>query len=116
MDPFEISTRRHGAVETVTLRGSLVLGTPVLELDSAMENLVAHGSVRFVLNLSEVKRLDSSGIGLLVRVLQLAKTKGGTVKLVSPSKTVAMALKMCQVLPLFQVYDTDEAALSSFAQ
>ena len=113
MEQFEIVTRRHGPIEVMILRGFLVLGSPVTRLDQTIDNLIEHGVVEFVLTLTEVKRLDSSGIGLLVRVLQLAKQHGGTVKLVNPSKPVTQALKMCQVLPLFQVYAEEHDALAT---
>ena len=94
------------------LRGHLVLGPAVTRLDQTIENLVTHGVVEFVLTLREVRRLDSSGIGLLVRVLQLAKEHGGAVKLVAPSKPVSQALNMCHVLPLFQVFAEEADALT----
>lgn len=111
MEQFEIVSRRHGPTEVIQLRGPLVLGSPVTRLDQTIDNLVAHGVVQFILTLTEVRRLDSSGIGLLVRVLQLAKQHGGTVKLVKPSKPVTQALNMCQLLALFRVYEEEADAL-----
>jgi anti-sigma B factor antagonist len=67
-----------------------------------------------VLNLAGVDRLDSSGIGVLVWALQASKGSGGDTRLTQLPRVVAQTLKMCQLLPLFAVFDTDEAAIASF--
>jgi anti-sigma B factor antagonist len=58
--------------------------------------------------------IDSSGIGLLVRYLTAAKQQGGALKLLNPTKFAMQSLKMIGVLNLFEVYEDQEAALSSF--
>jgi ABC-type transporter Mla MlaB component len=70
---------------------------------------------RIVLNLSEVSMIDSSGIGLLVRLLASTKHRGGNVKLVQPSKFAVQTLRLVGVLNLFEVFDNDDAAVESFA-
>ena len=108
-----MATRRHGDIEVLTLGGWLVLGPQVTKLDQTFDNLLDHGVVRFVLVLDALKRLDSSGIGSLARILQQAKQHGGWVRLVNPSKQVTMALKMCQLLPLFQLFEQEQDALTA---
>lgn len=115
MNSLEIGVLRHGDVTSVALRGSLVLGPPVDSLRQTLENLAAHGEIRIVLSLSEVSKLDSSGIGLLVKGLQLSKAAGGSLKLVNPAKVVVQTLTMCRLLPLFEVYGEEQEAIASFA-
>lgn len=113
MEQLEIATRRHGEIEVLTLGGWLVLGPQVTKLDQTFDNLLHHGVVRFVLVLDALKRLDSSGIGSLARILQQARQQGGWVRLVSPSRQVTMALKMCQLLPLFQLFEQEHEAVTA---
>lgn len=115
MNSLEIGVLRHGEVASVRLKGALVLGAPVDSLRQTLENLTAHGETRIVLSLAEVNKLDSSGIGLLVKALQLCKGAGGSVKLVNPSKVVLQTLTMCRLLPLFEVYGEEQEAVDSFA-
>lgn len=114
MEPLQIDLRRHGKVEAITLRGPLVLGTPVRELEAKLNNLFAHSTFQIILDLEGVARLDSSGIGLLMQILQHSNSGGGSLKLVKPSKQVTLALKMCHVLTLFEVYKTCEEAILAF--
>lgn len=113
MEQLEIRTRRHGDVEVLVLGGWLVLGPQVTQLDTTFDNLLSHGVNRFVLVVDGLKRLDSSGIGSLARVLQQTKQQGGWVRLVNPSRQVTMALKMCQLLPLFGVFEQEQDAISA---
>jgi anti-sigma B factor antagonist len=58
--------------------------------------------------------IDSSGIGLLVRFLTSTKQHGGNIKLVQPSKFAVQTLRMVGALNLFEIYDSDDAAMESF--
>lgn len=116
MNSLEIGVLKHGEVTAVALQGTLVLGPPLDNLRQALGNLAAHGEHRIVLGLAGVSKLDSSGIGLLVKVLQLSREAGGSVKLVNPSKVVLQTLTMCRLLPLFEVYSDERDAITSFAQ
>jgi anti-sigma B factor antagonist len=116
LNTLEISILRYGEVEAITLSGPLVLGASVDSLRQKMENFLDHGENQFVLNLTGVGRLDSSGIGLLVMILRSAKEAGGSLKLVNPSTQVTQVLRMCNLLPLFEVYGEEQEAIASFAR
>jgi len=115
VNALEIGVLKHGEVTAVALHGALVLGAPVDSLRQTIENLAAHGEHRIVLSLAGVNKLDSSGIGLLVKALQLSKGAGGSVKLVNPAKVVLQTLTMCRLLPLFEVYTEEADAIASFS-
>jgi len=66
------------------------------------------------LDLEDVPTIDSSGIGLLVRHMTMAKQRGGSVKLLKPSKFALQTLKLVRVLNLFEVFDEQQAAVESF--
>ena len=68
-----------------------------------------------MLNLAEVPMIDSSGIGLLVKILSSTKQRGGSVKLVNPSKFAVQTLRLVGVLNLFEVFDDEEKAVGSFS-
>lgn len=114
MKSLEIGYLKFGDVGLIAVQGGLVLGPPVDSLRQTLDNLVSHGEVKFVLNLAGVDRLDSSGIGLLVKALQSCKGAGGDVKLAGLPKVVVQTLTMCRLLPLFEVFEEDQEAIASF--
>jgi anti-sigma B factor antagonist len=79
-----------------------------------MDDALAAGDTRLVINFAEVPMIDSSGIGILVKAMAAAKQRGGGVKLVSPSKFVVQTLKLIGVLNLFEIFENDNDAVQSF--
>ena len=80
-----------------------------------MEELLGDGNARFVLDVGEVPMIDSSGIGVIVRSLTSAKQRGGSLKLVNPSKLAMQTLKIVGLLGLFEVYNDEAEAVGSFS-
>jgi anti-sigma B factor antagonist len=101
-------------LKLLKIRGRITLGLGVDRLRDTLEDLLVAGSNQWVLDISDVAMIDSSGIGLLVRYLTAAKQQGGALKLLNPTKFAMQSLKMIGLLNLFEVYDDQETALSSF--
>ena len=112
---MDIDIRRFGEVQVIRLRGSLTLGSPVDDLRQTLDQALSAGDTSLVLNLSDVRWVDSSGVGVLVKSLTSAKQVGGSLKLVNPLKPALQTLKMCNLLPLFDVFDEESEAVQSFA-
>jgi len=110
----EIEIRNLGEVKLLKLTGRLTLGEPVDRLRATIDDLMAAGDTRFVLDLAAVSMLDSSGIGLLVRSLTSLKHQGGNLKLLNPTMFAVRTLKMIGLLNLFEVFEEQQDALASF--
>jgi anti-sigma B factor antagonist len=111
----EINVRVRGDVHVIELRGAIRLGEPVDRFRGAVDEALAAGEPYIVVNLSEVPMIDSSGIGVLVKALTSAKQRGGSVKLVNPSKFALQVLRLIGVVNLFEIFEDEETALQSFA-
>jgi anti-sigma B factor antagonist len=112
---LDINVRMRSQVQVIQLRGALRMGPAVDALRQTLEELMANGDTRIVMNLSEVPMVDSSAIGLLVRFLAMIKEKGGNLKLAQPSKFAVQTLRLVGLLKLFETFESDEAAVESFA-
>jgi anti-sigma B factor antagonist len=110
----DIEVRTLGQVKLVKLRGKLNMGDPVDRFRQTLDELLGSGDTRIVLDLSEVPWIDSSGIGLLVKILTSAKQRSGSVKLLNPSKFTVQTLKMICLLDLFEIFDDQQEAVDSF--
>lgn len=111
---MEIEVRNRGEVKVVKLTGRLTLGDSVDRLRATLDDLLATGAKQYVVDLADVAMLDSSGIGLLVMYLNNAKQRGGSLKLLNPSKFAVQTLKMIGLLNLFQVFQDQDQAVASF--
>jgi len=101
-------------VNIYRIQGDLRRGDPVDELKTTLDEAIAQGHVRIILNVDEVGMIDSSGIGVIVRGHTMAKERAGGVKLVKPSKFALQTLKITGLLPVLAVFDEEQAALQSF--
>ena len=111
---MDIDVRKQGKVHVIRMRGQLKLGDPVEELRKALETVLSEGHTSVVASMGEVPMADSSGIGALVRYQSLLKQRGGSIKLVQPSKLVTQTLKILGLLNMFETFEDEGAAVASF--
>jgi anti-sigma B factor antagonist len=110
----EINVRRRGPVNVLQLRGNLTLGEPVNSFRSTVAELMQAGDSAFVVDLADVAKMDSSGIGVLVNTLTATRKVSGNVKLVNPSEFAKKTLQLVGVLKLFESFDREDAAVESY--
>lgn len=111
---MDISTRKQGGVQVIRLKGALRLGDAVDEFRNTVIAAIDEGETNFVLNLSDVPMMDSSGIGELIRLHTRLKREGGEIKLVNPGKFVLHTMNLVKIVNMFDIHETDEAAASAF--
>ncbi len=100
-------------IATVDLTGRIVFGEESSLLrESIKKLLLSHKNI--VLNLAGVSYIDSGGLGTLVALYSSARTAGGSIKLVNLTPRVDDVLQITKLVTVFEVYDSEEKAISSF--
>jgi len=113
---LDLSVISQKSVTVVRLKGSLKLDDGVPELSATLGRLTQEGHRKFVLNVSEMPQIDSSGIGLLVRTHTDCVKHGGGITLVQPSNFAVHTLRLVGVLRLFKVVSSDSEGLAVFGE
>jgi anti-sigma B factor antagonist len=101
-------------VTVVTLEGRIVLGEESHSFREKLKSLLAEGKKKIVLNMANIKYIDSSGLGALVGADFSAKTQSASVRLCNLGKKFHEVMQVTKLLTVFDVYDTEAAAISSF--
>jgi anti-sigma B factor antagonist len=101
-------------VKVIKLAGHIRMGEAIDRFRNEIDGEMAQGNCRFLVDMTDVRSLDSSGIGMLVRSLSLAKQRGGTIKLANVPQQASQTLRVTGVLRLFEVFESEAAALKSF--
>ncbi len=83
-------------------------------IDVSGETLLKAQRKNIVLNLSELKYLDSSGIGELARIYVAVVKQGGAMKVIGLSAKVEEILKITHLSQVFQEFPDEQSALQSF--
>jgi anti-anti-sigma factor len=112
--PLEITQREINGIYLLALKGRLVFGEESSGLRTMIDNLLASGVTRIVVNLEHVNYVDSAGLGALIETHRKTKTTGGSVKLCNLRPNLRQALEIAQLLPIFEMYPTETAAVASF--
>jgi anti-sigma B factor antagonist len=111
---MRIVERRIGDVTVLQLIGRLELEDGDIVLREAVNRLVEEGRVKLVLDMKEVTRLDSAGIGMLVSKYLTARRGGGMMKILHPTQRTDHLMDITKLTTVFEVYDNEEAAIRSF--
>jgi anti-sigma B factor antagonist len=111
---MELSAQDDGRVTVLTVRGDLIIGEAESVFKKTVTGLLEEGKVNFLVDLAEVGFLDSSGLGALVRALTNSQKEGGQTKLLHAGPQVRKLLEMTKLDSVFEIYDSREAAISSF--
>lgn len=108
-----VTKEKQGAV-VITLNGRFVSGEEVETVRTKIKDLVANKQTRIVLDLADVSRVDSTGIGASVEAVILTARAGGQLKLSRVPRLIRNILSTHRLLQAFEVYENEEAALASF--
>ena len=109
--------RRHiGDVLVLRFESSAELVMGSRELTELARCLPDPNDSKVVLDLSRVSRIDSSGLGELMRLYTHLVRAEGALKVVNPSPPLARVLRMTRIDSVLETHDDETAALRSFGQ
>ncbi|MGH9441600.1 MAG: STAS domain-containing protein [Thermoanaerobaculia bacterium] len=112
---MKADVRKTGGVVIIDLDGRLVLGEGDEVLRSTIDGVLADGKRQIVLNLAGVSAIDSAGVGELVASKKVAEGVGAKIKLLIAHGRVRHVLDAMLLLPSFESFEEETAALASFA-
>jgi anti-anti-sigma factor len=112
--PLEITQREMNGIYLLALNGRLVLGQESSGLLTVIDNLLASGGTRIVINLEHVNYVDSAGLGTLIETHRKTKARGGCLKLCNLGPNLKRALEISRLLPIFETCESETAAVASF--
>jgi anti-sigma B factor antagonist len=75
---------------------------------------VLAASSKVVLDLSDVRFLDSSGLGAFLGCLHRLEASGGALKLCGMSRAVRAVFDMVRMHQIFEIHRTREEAMAAF--
>jgi anti-sigma B factor antagonist len=113
---LKMTNREVNGVSVVELDGRIVLGEESNALREKLKSLIAEGKKKIVLDMDNVKYIDSSGLGALVAAHCSAKTKGASLRLCHLGSKFQEVLQITKLLTVFEVCDTEAAAVASFSK
>ena len=110
---MEIATRVVGNVTLVDVKGDIDLyHTPEMRR-VLMAELREKRTPRVVVNLTQVRYIDSSGVASLVVGLKAARDMNARFGLFGLSKSAREVLELSRLIKVFEVFENEEQALAA---
>jgi anti-sigma B factor antagonist len=112
---LQIIEKETSGVTVLALAGRITLGEESNQLRTKIKDILGQGMKRLVLDLGNVSYIDSAGLGTLVAGYTSAQSQGASMKLANLTKRFREQLYITKLVTVFEVYDSVDAAVKSFA-
>ena len=113
---MKVTLRQVDGITVVDMSGRITLGEGCTQLRELVREQLGKGTKHLLLNLADVTYIDSSGIGELVSGFTTVSNQGGKLKLLNLTKKVHDLLQITKLYTVFDVYDDEAKAVTSFAK
>ena len=112
---LNIGRREREGIIILELSGRVVSGEECESFRRHVKDLLASRQLSILLNLGDVSRIDSTGIGALVESVIVSAKEGGRLKLFKVPRLIRNILSTHRLLQAFDIFETEDEAVASFA-
>jgi anti-sigma B factor antagonist len=120
---LDYKIRQAGDVTVLDLAGRISVGEALAfgpgsgtVLGDVIRELANKGYRKILLNLRDVKYIDSSGMGDVVRSFTSLRRQGGDLKLFGPTLPVLEVLRITNLHKVLEIKDDEASAVQSFSK
>ena len=110
-----ISEKTIGDVNVISLSGRLDAYS-ANEVEKKLDSLIDAAQVRLVISLEKLEYISSSGLRVFLAALKKVKKQQGDIKLACLKPYIKEVFDIAGFTQLFNMFDTEEAAVNSFKE
>lgn len=108
-----VKEKIEGDVGVVSVSGKMMGGPDTAEIHEKLKSLLADGIKKIVIDLSQVKWMNSQGLGILMACLTSTRNEGGTLRVAGATEKVNSLFMMTKLVTLFDTFETAERAVAA---
>ncbi|MDM7926567.1 MAG: STAS domain-containing protein [bacterium] len=112
---MKFAVQEQSGVVLLRLEGPMIGGPDATLMSEKIHECIEAGKVRFLVDMSKVDWMNSSGLGILIGGLSTVRSRGGQLKLLHVGKKARSLLEITKLDRIFEMHDQEEAAIASFA-
>jgi anti-sigma B factor antagonist len=110
---MKIKKKEVDGITVLELSGEMYGGPENMKLVDVVSELADEKKLDLVINLSKVKWISSTGLGILVSARSRFAKDGGVVKLAHPNERVLGILQVTRLNLIFDVFGSEDEAVAS---
>lgn len=104
---------RYNAV-VLQLKGDVMGGPDGSKLHDQLREMKEAGQMNVVVDLSKVRFMNSSGLGMLIGGLSTMRNAGGDLRLANATDRIQSLLVIAKLLTVFKHYESVDEAVESY--
>lgn len=108
-------TERYNCI-VIEFSGNLMGGPDATEFNDELHDLIEQGRTEVVADLSDVKFMNSSGLGILIGGLTTMRNAGGDLRIAGADKRIQSLLMVTKLITVFNHYRTLDEAIESYQE
>lgn len=101
-------------VVVITLKGNVMGGPDGSKLHDTLHEMKEQGKTNVVVDLSKVKFMNSSGLGMMISGLTTMRNAGGDLRLARVADRIQSLLVITKLITVFKEFDTVDEAVESY--
>ena len=113
---MKIKEKIDGSVAILTLSGKMMGGPETQSVHDHIKGLISDGIINVVIDLGDVKWMNSSGLGSLMAGLTTLRGSGGDLKLVHVPDRVKRPIEITKLDQVIKMYESLDEAVTSFEE
>jgi anti-sigma B factor antagonist len=108
---FDYKTKSEKGLQVYHLGGELIDRNQAIKLLEEIDTAISKGENKILLNLQDLKYINSSGLNIFINILTRARKAGGDVAICCVNKKITELLVITKLNSVFNVSDSlDKAA------
>ena len=111
---MDITEKKLDNVNVLSLSGRLDAYSAT-EVETKLNSLIDAGQPRLVIDLEKLEYISSSGLRVFLAALKKVKKQQGDIKLACMKPFIKEVFDIAGFSQLFNIFDTQDAAVSSFS-
>ncbi len=111
---YSVDERTNSVV--IKLKGNIMGGPDGAKLHETLHELKEKNKKNVVVDLSRVKFMNSSGLGMLISGMTTMRNAGGDLRLANAADRIQSLLIITKLITVFKHYDSVEKATSSYEE
>lgn len=109
---YNVDERYNSVV--IKLKGNVMGGPDGSKLHDTLHDLKENNKANIVVDLSKVKFMNSSGLGMLISGMTTMRNAGGDLRLANVADRIQSLLVITKLITVFKHYDSVKEAVESY--
>jgi|FaiFalFF_MnMetaG_3_1042247.scaffolds.fasta_scaffold03331_2 anti-sigma B factor antagonist len=111
---MRLKTKELNDVVVIEVKGNMMGGPDSQKFRDLLHKLVDEGKNKVVVDLKNVKFINSAGLGTLISGLTTMRNAGGDLKIANPTEKIESLLMITRLIKVFESYSSVDEAVESF--